>query len=79
MRIVVRVLPRAKQDKVEPLDDGVYRVRVKAQPVKGQANERLRQIIARYFGVSVSAVQIVRGHTARVKVVEIKGECQKKK
>ncbi len=75
MRILVYVSPRAKQDRVEPIGEGVYRVRVKAQPVKGQANERLRQILARYFGVSVSAVQIVRGHTARVKVVEIAGGC----
>lgn len=49
------------------------RVRVAAPPVDGAANEELVRFLARYLGVTRSAVTIVRGQSARDKTVTIEG------
>ncbi|RKY60647.1 MAG: DUF167 domain-containing protein [Candidatus Latescibacterota bacterium] len=74
MRIRVRVVPRAKEDKIEGFSpDRILRVRVAAPPEKGRANERLVRILAECLGVARSQVRIVAGRTAREKVVEVEG------
>lgn len=49
------------------------RVRVAAPPVGGAANEALIRFLAERLGVPRSAVTIVRGATARRKVVRVQG------
>jgi len=74
MRIRVRVIPRAKEDRIEGFSqDRILRVRVAAPPEKGKANERLVRILAESLGVARSQVRVVAGHTARDKVVEVEG------
>ena len=51
--------------------EGYLIVEVKAPPKEGKANEELREVLAEHFGVPKSAVKIVSGHRARVKVVEV--------
>jgi uncharacterized protein (TIGR00251 family) len=53
--------------------DGSLKVRLKAPPVRGEANRELVSLLAGRFGVAESAVRIVRGHTSRVKTVSIEG------
>jgi len=72
MQIRVFAKPNAQSDSVEKLLDGSYQVRIKAKPSDGEANKRLVKIMAAYFGVSLSSVQVVKGHTSRYKIVEIK-------
>lgn len=73
MRIVVHIRPGARQQKVERMDDGQYRVWVKSKPEKGKANAELLTVLANYFAVPTSATRIVIGKTAREKLVEIVG------
>lgn len=49
------------------------RVRVRAAPVDGAANEALCRLLARELGVARSAVVLERGASARVKLVRIDG------
>jgi uncharacterized protein YggU (UPF0235/DUF167 family) len=49
------------------------RVRVTAAPVDGEANEAVRQVLARALDVSRARVEIVRGRTARTKQLRIVG------
>jgi len=53
--------------------DGQLRARVTARPVDGAANEALIRLLAAELGVARGRITIVRGATARVKVVEIGG------
>jgi uncharacterized protein (TIGR00251 family) len=53
--------------------DGALRVRLKAAPVDGAANEELVRILAKAFNVPRTAVQIVSGHSSKRKVVSIGG------
>jgi len=46
---------------------------VTAPPVDGKANEALCRLVAKAAGVAPSRVQVVRGHTARDKVLRIDG------
>lgn len=50
---------------------GVLVVRVKAAPEKGKANEAVVKLLAKHFQVSQNQITIVRGLTARHKIVEI--------
>jgi hypothetical protein len=69
----VRLQPRAKRDEVVGERDGVVVIRVTAPPVDGKANAALCRLIAQKAGVPPSRVEIVRGHTAREKVIRVEG------
>lgn len=72
MHINVKVIPRARSNSVI-CKDGVYIVRTTAVPVDGKANDTVQKMLAKHFGVAKSCVQIVRGATARTKMVEVIG------
>jgi uncharacterized protein (TIGR00251 family) len=69
----VRLTPRAHRDAIEGVRDGVVLARVRAPPVDGRANAALVKLVAKAAGVPASRVQIVRGHGARDKVVDVNG------
>lgn len=71
MRITLKVVPRASKQVVEKVSTHEYKVRVFVAPEKGKANDVVTELIAEYFGVAKSAVRIVRGATARTKLVEV--------
>ena len=55
------------------LEGDTLKVRVAAPPVKGKANRALVKLLAKALGVSSSQVEIVRGHKARRKTVQVRG------
>jgi uncharacterized protein (TIGR00251 family) len=72
----VRLTPGASADRIDgwDVDAGgrpVLKVRVRARPVEGEANEALIKLLAKALGVSKSAVVIQRGGQSRNKMVEI--------
>ena len=69
----VRVIPRAKQNKVQPQADGSLKVHVTAPPEDGRANEAVVEVIAQWLGVKRREVEIIRGATNRNKVVRVTG------
>jgi uncharacterized protein (TIGR00251 family) len=69
----VRLQPRARRDEVVGERAGAVVIRVTAPPVDGRANAALCALVARAAGVAPSRVQVVRGHTARDKVVRVEG------
>ncbi len=75
--ISVRVHPNAARNEVTGVTDGIYQVRVSAPPVKGKANKELIAFLSRLSGVSKSQVYIIKGHTARNKIIAIDGLSQK--
>lgn len=71
MRIIVHVRSRSKRVKIEKINEGQYRVWVRAVPEKGKANTELLELLADHFQVAKSSVRIVLGKTAREKLVEV--------
>ncbi len=71
MKIIVKAKPGAKEDKIEKVDEANYIVHVKAFAIDGKANAAIIKSLADYFDIAPSLVEILSGHMARVKVVEI--------
>ena len=71
--LAIRVQPRAKRTEVAGERGGAVVIRVNAPPVDGRANEAVCRHIAKRLGVPRTAVRIVRGESARDKLVRIDG------
>ena len=79
LRVAVRVTPRGGRDALDGVAtdaDGVtrLRVRVRAAPVDGAANEALLAVLADAFGVRRAAVAIESGLSGRRKGVRVAGD-----
>jgi uncharacterized protein (TIGR00251 family) len=72
-RIPVRVQPRASRDEIAGMRAGALLVRVTAPPVDGKANAAVRRLLAKRLGVAAGRVTVVRGETARDKLIEVEG------
>jgi uncharacterized protein YggU (UPF0235/DUF167 family) len=71
----VRLTPRSARDAIEGIEcraDGrtVLKVRVRAAPVEGEANEALRRLVAKALGIA----QLAAGAAARFKRLRIVGD-----
>ena len=69
----VKVIPRAKRDEILGAEQRSIKIRLNAPPVEGRANEALVKFLVKTLGVARSQVEIVRGETARHKVVRVRG------
>ena len=72
-RIALRVHPRARRTGVTVSDTGEIIVRVSAAPEKGKANAAVVEVLAQALELPPSAVEIVRGHSGRDKIVVAEG------
>ena len=69
----VRLQPRARRTELAGERGGALLARVTAPPVDGRANDALCRLIAEAADVPPSRVVVVRGHTARDKLVRVEG------
>ena len=67
--ISVHAQPGAKKSAVAGLHGEALKVRVAAPPVEGKANEALAAFVAKALGVPRRAVRIVKGESAREKLL----------
>lgn len=70
--IRVSVRPRAGADELIGVRAECVSVRVKAIPAGGAANTALVALVARFFAVPRQRVEVVRGHSARTKLVRVR-------
>ncbi len=71
--ITVHVQPRAARNEIVARSGSALRVRVTAPPAGGAANDAVCALLAASLGCPPSTVTVVRGHSARTKVVRIAG------
>jgi uncharacterized protein len=67
------VLPRSSRNCIVGLQDATLKIKISKPPVDGQANASCCRLIADLFGLPLSRVTIVRGHTSRRKTVKLEG------
>jgi len=72
MIIKLKVIPNAKEERIEKLSVGEYKIKVKEKAVRGKANRRVAEILAKYFDVPVRNIKI-KGLKTQKKIVEITG------
>lgn len=70
MLVRVRVTPGARREKMEKTTDG-FAIAVREKAERNEANERVRAILAREFGVPLSAVRMKTGARSPAKTFEI--------
>jgi uncharacterized protein len=73
VRIEVLAKPRSRESRVGGVQGSAFVVYLNAPPVDGAANAELVATLARALGIAKRDVTIVRGHTARTKLVEVRG------
>jgi len=73
MKIEVRITPGANKEKVEKLEEGIYKAWVKEKAEDNKANHALLALLARHFNVPLGAVRLVAGVKSRHKTVVING------
>ena len=76
--LTVRLTPKGGRDAIDGIEqmaDGraVLRVRVRAPPREGEANDALVRFMAKALGVPPRAVELATGQTARLKRLKISG------
>lgn len=80
--LVVRLTPRAAKDEIDGqtmLADGrsALAVRVRKPPVDGAANAGLIALLAKRLGIRKTDITLAAGSTARLKRLDIRGDCRK--
>jgi uncharacterized protein len=71
MRIVVRVKPNAKENKVEETGRNEYMLRVKAAPKENKANQAVVALLSEYLDIPKSRIIIIKGLASKNKVIDI--------
>ena len=72
-RLKLHVTPGAREEGIAGWQGQSLRVKVRARPEKGRANEAVLRLLARRLGLPRASLSIVRGATSRDKLVEVDG------
>jgi len=70
----VRVQPGASKNEIVGVGEDALKIRINAPPVKGKANRALIDFLAGKLGVKKSEVEIISGHTSKIKKIKVLGE-----
>lgn len=71
LRIAVQVVPNAAKSEVLEEIEGALKIRLKALPIEGRANEELVQFIAALLGLPKAQVSVSHGLTRRKKLLAV--------
>ncbi len=72
-RIDLRIIPNAKQNRVEGVYGDQIKIRLQAPPVDGKANKALIKFLSKTLEIPGKAVQVTAGAQSRNKSVVISG------
>ena len=71
MRISVKVKTNARENSIKEVGERQYHITVTASPVDGKANESVCRLVADFFHTPITTIAIVKGHTAKNKLIKI--------
>ena len=69
----IKVIPRASKNQIAGVEGDAIKIRLRAPPVEGKANEALIEFLAKKLGLRRGQIEIVMGHASRHKVVRVSG------
>lgn len=70
----IKVQPGAPKNEIVGVQEDALKIRINAAPVKGKANKALIDFLAENLGVKKSEVEIISGHTSKIKKIKVLGE-----
>lgn len=69
-RYTVTVKPGSSQEKIIETAPNEFIIYLRAKPHDGEANEALIKILAKYFKVPKTTINIIRGVKSHTKIIE---------
>lgn len=72
-RLTLKITPGAPRDEVVGELGDAVRIKLRAPPVDGKANDALVRFLAERLGLHASCIRLVAGATGRRKVIEVLG------
>ena len=69
----LKVVPGSSRDEIVGWLADSLKVKVKAPPERGRANEAVVALLAERLGIDASSISMVSGHGSPAKVVEVEG------
>lgn len=72
-RLEVKVIPGASRDEVAGTMGTAVKLKLRAPPVEGRANEALVEFLAERLGLPRRAISLERGETSRQKLLRVEG------
>lgn len=75
--IQIKVTPNASKNQIVDRKEGVLYLRIKGVPEKGRVNEELIKFLSKELDIPKSSIEMVSGHTARLKRLKIEGLSEK--
>lgn len=70
VKITVKIQPNAKKSEIVGREGDVLKIRIKAPPVEGKANDELIRFLSKEWKIPKSEIKIVYGKTGKLKIVE---------
>ncbi len=70
----VKVQPGASKNRIVGVQEDALRIRINAPPVQGKANKMLIQFLAKQLAIKRNQVEIISGHSSRIKTIRLVGE-----
>ena len=72
MHLKIKVIPRSKRTEfVETMADGTLKIRLKAVPEKGKANEELLRFLSEALNLPSTKIELISGFTDARKLIKI--------
>ena len=71
MYIKVKVTPDAKSEKLKQKSEDLFEISVREKAKQNMANERVRELLARHYGIIKGKVRIISGHRSPSKIISI--------
>lgn len=71
MKVTIKVTPGARSERIAIDKAGMLHCYVHAPPEDGKANAAVLKLLAEALACPKSVLSVVRGHTSRVKIIEI--------
>lgn len=72
-RFLVKVSPRSFRSEVLGWEENILKIKLRAIPDKGSANEELISFLSDLLQVPKSRIILLKGHTSRLKQIEVQG------
>ena len=71
--LTIRAIPRTSKNEIQGLHGDALKVRLRAPPVDGKANEALLDFLSKTLGVPRRQLALVSGQTSRQKRIAVTG------
>ena len=71
MYIHVQAVPGSRRERVTKIDEAKFYIEVREPRERNLANKRIREILAKEFGVALTQVRMLTGHRSSSKMYSV--------